>query len=126
MSLSILFMSAQALAGLPALEPGTVVLVVAEDLRTIYARGTVDGGELVFDAPLPVGVPVQLLFQPPSSADAERAAPATMAAPGLQSLRVSVTANGQDLFTLEASGPPVSLREWLQQERGISLVLPPQ
>lgn len=125
MSLAILFMTAQALAGLPALLPGTTVLVVADDLRTIYARGTATAAELIFDAPLPVGVPVQLLIQPPSAPDGAAARQAD-AAPGLQSLRVSVAADGQDLFVLEANGEPVSLRSWLQTERGLELILPRQ
>lgn len=126
MSLAILFMTAQALGSLPALLPGTVVLVVADDLRTIYSRGTVQAAELVFDAPLPLGVAVQLLFQPPAGTEAERAAPAAMATPGLQSLRVSVAADGQDLFVLESNDQAVSLRQWLERERGIDLVLPGQ
>lgn len=125
MSLAILFMTAQALAGLPALLPGTTVLVVADDLRTIYARGTVQAAELIFDAPLPVGVPVQLLIQPPPGTDGD-SAPQAAAAPGLQSLRVSVAADGQDLFVLEANGDAVSLRNWLSSQRGLELVLPRQ
>ena len=132
MSLALLFMYGQALSGLPALVPGTTVSVVAEDLRTIYARGVVEDGRLVFDAPLPPGLTVQLLFYPPASVqrsgDAEAAPPmaATAVAPGLQSLRVNVDVGGQDLLVLGGSGDAESFRVWLRQRQNLELVLPAQ
>ena len=128
MALSLLFMYGQALAGLPAMAPGTTVSVVAEDLRTIYARGVVDGGQLVFDAPLPVGVSLQLLIYPPSGhspeADAGAVRSAAAQSQGLQSVRVSVTDGGQDL-QLQDGGGSVSFRDWLAGQ-GIGLLLPAQ
>lgn len=125
MSLALLFMIGQSLAALPALSEGSTVIVVSDDLRTVHARGTVSSGRLVFDAPLPAGVPVQLLFYPPSEAAREAAAPAMMdsSTPGLHSLRGSVEAGGQDLLVLEAAGA-VSFRGWLEEQRGLELVLP--
>lgn len=124
MSLALLFMLGQSLAALPALSEGATVIVVSDDLRTVHARGTVEAGRLVFDTPLPAGLPVQLLFYPPSEVEGE-AAPATMgaASTGLHSLRGSVDAGGQDLLVLE--GPAaVSFRDWLRQQRSLELVLP--
>lgn len=118
MGLTMLFMYGQALAGLPAPVPGTTVSVVAEDLRTIYARGVVEEGRLVFDAPLPAGMSVQLLFYPPQGEEA-------VAPQGLQSLRVSVAADGQDLVVLDGGGT-TSFKEWLKQQHGLELVLPGQ
>src|SRR5690554_5673557 len=122
MSLAIMFMYGQVLSGLPALVPGTTVSVVAEDLRTIYARGVVEDGRLVFDAPLPVGITVQLLFYPPAAAqreaEADSAPMAAAAAPGLQSLRVNVDVGGQDLLVLGGAGEPESFRDWLKQREG--------
>ena len=123
MSLAVLFMLGQSLATLPALVPGTTVMVVSDDLRTVYARGLVQDGRLVFDAALPAGQGLQLLIYPPAEGDAERTAPLSASTPGLQSLRVTVDASGQDLL-VPGDGEPVSLRAWLQSQHGIDLSLP--
>lgn len=123
MSLAVLFMLGQSLATLPALVPGTTVMVVSDDLRTVFARGVVQDGMLLFDDALPAGQGLQLLIYPPAETDAERAAPLSASTAGLQSLRVTVDASGQDLL-VPGTGEPVSLRAWLQANHGIALSLP--
>lgn len=119
-TMPILFMLSQSLSALPALVPGTTVMVVADDLRTIYSRGVVEGNTLRFDAPLPAGSAVQLLFYPPAAAGSAAEAGAT---DGLQSLRASAEADGRDLLVLEGSSA-VSFRQWLSDRHGIVLLLP--
>lgn len=123
MSLAVLFMLGQSLASLPALVPGTTIMVVSDDLRTVHARGVVQDGVLLFDAALPPGQGLQLLIYPPAETDTERSAPLSAATNGLQSLRVTVDASGQDLL-VPGTGEPVSLRTWLQVNYGIELSLP--
>lgn len=123
MSLALLFMSAQALAALPALVNGTTVMVAADDLRMIYARGVVTADTLTFDAPLPAGVSVQLLFYP-HAADDSSEAETREAGAGLHSVRATVDASGGDLFVLDGNGSAVSLSDWLRSQHGISLILP--
>lgn len=119
MIIPVVFMLSQSLAALPALVPGTTVLVVADDLRTIYSRGVVEGGQLIFDAPLPAGTAVQLLFYPPAAA----AEPEAGVEEELQSLRASTEADGSDLLVADGSSA-VSFRDWLSESRGIRLLLP--
>lgn len=124
MGFAVLFMFAQSLASLPALLPGTTVMIVSDDLLTIHARGAVEDGRLVIDAALPPGQALQLLFYPPSdNPEAARSPEALAAPPGLQSLRVTVASGGQDLL-VPVAGNQVSLRQWLQSEHGLELHLP--
>lgn len=148
----MLFMLGQSLAAIPALPPGTTVMLVAEDLRTIYATGMVESGRLIFDRPLPPGAVLQLIIYPAPAtaarAAAEASAPPPLAddeappaepplaaapmppAAGLsaqsvapQSLRVRVADSGQDLVIEDAAGS-VSLAAWLEGNRSLTLVLP--
>lgn len=123
MSLAVLFMLGQSLATLPALIPGTTVMVVSDDLRTVYARGVVQDDTLIFDTALPPGQGLQLLIYPPAETESGRAALPAAEAAGLQSLRVTVDASGQDLL-VPGTGEPISLRAWLQTNHGIGLNLP--
>lgn len=134
-------MLGQGLGAIPALPAGSTVMVVAEDLRTIYATGVVEGGRLVFDRSLPPGEFLQLVIYPAqdsvtmdATSSAERsaeapapAAPAAQAASNFapQSLRVRVGWDGLDLFLL-VDGPngEVSLSDWLASNRNLSLVVP--
>ncbi|HLR46525.1 MAG TPA: hypothetical protein VK092_05145 [Deinococcales bacterium] len=124
MIVPIMFMFSQSLAALPALSQGTTIMVVADDLRTIYSQGTVDGDTLRFDAPLPAGAAVQLLFYPPAADDpAAELESAGQPGDGVQSLRASTDSDGTDLVVLgDDSG--VSFRDWLADSRGITLVVP--
>ncbi len=145
MSLAIYFMLGQGLASIPALPAGSTVMVVAEDLRTIYATGIVEGGRLVFDRSLPPGEYLQLVIYPAQAApmtDATSAAkrsaegPATSAPPvqsaapaassfAPQSLRVRVGWDGLDLFlVVDGSSGDVSLSDWLASNRNLSMVVP--
>lgn len=125
MGFTVLFMLAQSLAALPALLPGTTVMIVSDDLLTIHARGAVEAGRLTIDAALPPGQSLQLLFYPPSDSPESEPAPESLAGArqGLQSLRVTVASGGQDLL-VPAGGNQVSLRQWLQSEHGLELHLP--
>lgn len=123
MSFAILFMMGQALASVPALPPGTVVDLSANDLLSIYLKAVVQDGQLVFRRPegaganlqFRPGIEVQIIFWPAASGGSGVAPTA---------LRGRVSSDGSDIFVdgLDSAGP-VSFREWLAQ-RGLTLVLP--
>jgi hypothetical protein len=114
------FLVSQTLPGLPAMQPGTEVRVVSQDLLTIFASARVDAGSLTFDAPLTPGLEIRLLIFPPDATDQERAA----ALSGAQALVGWATPDGDLLVQFPEVGGPISLRKWLEEERGLDLVLP--
>ena len=114
------FLVSQTLPGLPAMQPGTEVRVVSQDLLTIFASASVAEGRLAFDAPLAPGLEVRLLIFPPDATDQERAA----ALSGAQALAATATADGDLLVEFPEVGGPISLRKWLAEERGLELFLP--
>ena len=114
------FLVSQTLSGLPAMDPGTQVRVVSPDLLTIHAMGRVVSDTLLFTAELPANAEVRLLVFPPDASEVEVA----QALAGATALRATVTADGRDLLVSfqEAEGF-VSFRMWLEQERGVTLVI---
>ena len=114
------FLVSQTVAGLPAMEPGTYVWLLSEDLLTVYARAEVVDGRLAFDAPLEPGTPLRVSIFPPEMSDSERAA----AASGATALDGRVGPEGNDLFVvLPGLDGPLSFGKWLTEERGITLLL---
>lgn len=113
------FLVSQTVAGLPAMDPGTAVWVLSEDLLTVYARAEVAEGRLVFPSALEPGTPVRVSIFPPGMSDSERAA----AASGATALDGRVGDDGRDLLVVlpELDGP-LSMRKWLAEERGLTLV----
>jgi hypothetical protein len=125
MSIALLFMIGQAAAAIPALPPGTIVNFVTDDLLSIYLTGTVQGNQLVFHSPdaagrnlqLRPGLELRILILPAAGGSSQ---PAPVALQG------QVSADGQDIRVdgLAAGGAAGSFREWLEQNAGLTLVLP--
>lgn len=115
------FLVSQTIPGLPAMLPQTEVRVVSQDLLTIFASARVEEDRLVFDAPLTPGLEIRLLIFPPDATDQERAA----ALSGAQALTGWATTDGDLQIRFPEVGGPMSFRKWLEEERGIELVLPP-
>lgn len=123
MSLAHWFVVGQVLALLPAMPEGTEVRILSADLFTVYASARVQAGRLQFNEFPPVGTIVRVLIFPPDPSPEDRAA-ALSGATALQG-RVTQTPDGPDILLTDAGDPePVSLREVLQDERGIVLELP--
>jgi hypothetical protein len=114
------FLVAQSLASLPLFESGTEVRLVSPDLLTVYSSGRVVDDRLVIDLPVAAGTEVRLLVFPPDATDAEVAGVLS----GAAAVMGRVDDDRSDLIVrfpqLDRS---VSLREWLREERGITLVL---
>jgi hypothetical protein len=114
------FLVAQSLASLPLFESGTEVRLVSPDLLTVYSSGRVVDDRLVIDLPVAAGTEVRLLVFPPDATDAEVA--------GVLSGAAAVVGRVDDdradlIVRFPQLDRPVSLREWLREERGITLVL---
>ncbi len=108
------------LSQLPAFPPGTELRVVSPDLLTVYSSGRVEDGYLTIDLPLDVGTEVRVLAFGPGVSDEEVA----LALSGGAALRGHVAADRADiLLLLPDRAEPVSLRQWLLEEHGITLVL---
>lgn len=113
------FLVSQTAAGLPAMDPGTYVWLLSEDLLTVYARAEVDDRRLVFETPLEPGTTLRVSIFPPGMSDSERAA----AASGATALDGRVAPDGSDLLvTLPGLDGPLSFGKWLDEERGVQLV----
>jgi len=112
------FLVAQTLAGLPAMTPGTEVKVIRPDLITVLGSALVEEGRLVFNQPLPVGSEVRLLFIARGSDPSDTVAALRDAPFG----RVSPT--GDDITVQFAGLEPLSLKQWLAEERDIALIIP--
>jgi hypothetical protein len=115
------FLVSQTLAGLPQMQPGTVVQLVSHDLRTVFGSATVTDGLLRFTTPISPSQELRLLVFPPDASAQERA----QALAGPQALPGRVSEDGQDILVEfpELDGP-LSLRKWLAEERQIVLVMP--
>lgn len=114
------FLVSQTLAGLPAMDPGTEVRVVSADLLTMHATGRVVSNTLLFTSALPANAEVRLLVFPPDASESEVAE----ALSGAQALRARVGEDGRDLLvSFEETEGFVSFRMWLEQERGVTLVI---
>jgi len=112
------FLVAQTLAGLPAMTPGTEVKVILPDLITVLGSAVVEEGRLVFNQPLPAGSEVRLLFIARGSDPSDTVAALRDAPFG----RVSPT--GDDITVQFAGLEPLSLKQWLAEERDIALIIP--
>ncbi len=108
------------LAQLPALPAGTELRVVSPDLLTVYSSGRVEDGQLKIDLPLDVGTEVRVLVFGPDASDEEVA----LALSGGTALHGQVAEDRADiLLHLPEHDEPLSLRRWLLEEHGITLVM---
>ena len=120
MSLSQLFFLIQIAVLLPAMPNGTEVRLVSMDLLTVYASARVEAGSLVFSDFPPAGTEVRVLIFPPDAVPAERAA----AASGARALTGRISSDGRDVMLEDPElDAPMSLRDVLLRERGVSLEL---
>jgi hypothetical protein len=112
------FLVSLTLAGLPSMTPGTEVKVILPDLITVLGSAVVEEGRLVFNQPLPAGSEVRLLFiargsDPSDTGAALRDAPFGRVSP-----------MGDDIMVQFAGLEPLSLKQWLAEERDIALIIP--
>jgi hypothetical protein len=116
-ALSILLLG---LSQLPAFQAGTELRVVSPDLLTVYSSGRVQDGVLTIDLPLDAGTEVRVVAFAPGASDEQMA----LALSGGAALRGRVAPDRADIVLLLPEGSePVSLREWLREEYGITLIL---
>jgi hypothetical protein len=114
------FMLGVSLVDLPAFAGGTELRVVSPDLLTVYSSGRVKEDHLLIDLPLDVGTEVRLLVFGPDDDDAEIA----LALSGGTALYGHVAEDRADiLLRIEDMDEPLSLRTWLLEEHGITLVM---
>lgn len=108
------------LAEMPAFPVGAELRIVSPDLLTVYSSGRVEDDHLTIDLPLAAGTEVRLLVFAPDATDEELAE----ALSGGGALYGVVAEDRADIVLrvadLEAG---LSLREWLLEEHGISLVM---
>jgi len=118
--LMLWFFLGAGLAELPAFAAGTELRVVSPDLLTVYSSGRVEDGLLTIDLPLDVGTEVRLLVFAPDASDEEVA----LALSGGAALYGHVADDRADiLLRVDGSDEPLSLRGWLREEHGITLVM---
>ncbi|TVR91590.1 MAG: hypothetical protein EA416_09260 [Trueperaceae bacterium] len=114
------FLLGASLADLPAFATGTEVRVVSPDLLTLYSSGRVENDLLMIDLPLDVGTEVRLLVFGPDDDDDEIA----LALAGGTALYAHVAQDRADiLLRIGDLDEPLSLRAWLLEEHGITLVM---
>ena len=114
------FMLGASLAELPAFASGTELRVVSPDLLTVYSSGRVEDDHLMIDLPLDVGTEVRLLVFGPDADDEELA----LALSGGLALTGHVAEDRADILLRVADlDEPLSLRTWLKDEHGITLVM---
>lgn len=115
-----LALAATHLADLPAFPVGAELRIVSPDLLTVYSSGRVADDHLSIDLPLDGGTEVRLLVFPPDATDEEVAE----ALSGGAALFGTVAEDRADIYLrVEDLTEPLSLRAWLQQEHGITLVM---
>lgn len=108
------------LADLPGFASGTELRIVSPDLLTVYSSGRVEEGHLMIDLPLDVGTEVRLLVFGPDDDDADIA----LALAGGAALYGHVAEDRADiLLSVDGLEAPLSLRTWLLEEHGITLVM---
>jgi len=116
----IWFLVAQAVAALPAFEAGAELRLVSPDLLTVYSSGRVVDAQLVIDLPVAAATEVRLLVFPPRATDPQLAAVLS----GARAIYGRVADDRSDIVVrFPGSAESVSLRRWLLEERGITLVL---
>lgn len=114
------FLMGQALAGFPHFEAGTELRLVSPDLLTVFSSGRVVDDQLVIDLPLDAGTELRLLVFPPGISDEELAEVLS----GAAAVYAKVAEDRADILVrFPELDAPVSLRAWLRDERGITLVL---
>lgn len=115
-----LALSVTHVADLPAFPDGAELRIVSPDLLTVYSSGRVEDGHLTIDLPLDVGTEVRLLVFPPDATDEQLAD----ALSGGSALHGVVAEDRADiLLRVSDLAEPLSLRAWLRDEHGISLVM---
>ena len=113
------FCLSQTLASLPAMTPGTEVKLVHPDLVSVFDTGVVENGQLAFAERLEPDTELRLLFLTPDD-DARQSVDSVADAPSGR-----ISSRGSDILVQFAGyEAPVSFRRWLDEERGIELVLP--
>jgi hypothetical protein len=116
----IWFVLSQVVVSLPQFEAGTELRLVSPDLLTVYSSGRVQDDKLVIDLPLAPGTELRLLVFPPDATDEEIATVLS----GVAAIYGRVADDRADILVrFPNDDGPVSLRQWLQEERGITLVL---
>jgi hypothetical protein len=114
------FVVGQTLASLPQFEAGTELRFVSADLLTVYSSGRVVEDQLVIDLPLDAGTELRLLVFPPGASDEDVARVLS----GGAAVYGRVSDDRSDIMMrLPGQDEPTSLRRWLQEERGVKLVL---
>ena len=115
------FLVAQTIAGLPAMDTGTEVWVMSEDLFSKYATAVVIERELWFQGELTPNTEVKLLIYLPNPSNQARVEALAEA----NQLRGMISPDGNDIWVqfAELDGP-LSFKKWLSEERGIRLVMP--
>jgi len=115
------FLLGQAAVSLPAFTVGTELRLVSPDLLTVYSSARVtEDRHLVVDLPLAAGTELRLLVFPPDASDADKAAVLS----GARAVFGRVADDRADILVrFPEAEAAVSLRQWLDEERGIVLVL---
>ncbi len=114
------FVLAQTLASLPQFEAGTELRFVSPDLLTVYSSGRVVEDQLVIDLPLDAGTELRLLVFPPGASDEVIA----QVLSGGVAVYGKVSDDRSDIMVrFPGQDAARSLRAWLQEERGVKLVL---
>jgi hypothetical protein len=117
----IWFLLSQIVTGLPDMSPGTEVRLVSQDLLTIYASARVEGGQLAFSGTIEPDQEVRLLIFPPGVRPQQQGEVLV----GASAFPGRIASHGQDILVrFSDDGDPVSLLDWLGEERGILLMMP--
>lgn len=126
---------AQALSGFPAMHEGTRLQIVSPDLLTVHGEAAVADGQLVLQTTLVPESQVRIIVsygsngngRNPKGGNVRRAQGGSDGEAVLEIYAGVVAPGGEDILLLpDPQGPPVSLREFLEEERGIRLfILPP-
>ena len=109
----------QTLVSLPAMTPGTEVKLVHPDLFPTFDTAVVEDGQLAFSQRLEPGTELRLLFLAPGADEKQSVASMSDAPFGRISSR-----GGDILVEFEGFEVPVSFKRWLEEDRGIELILP--
>jgi hypothetical protein len=114
------FVVGQTLASLPMFEAGTELRFVSPDLLTVYSSGRVVEDQLVIDLPLDANTELRLLVFPPGANDETVARVLS----GTAAIYGRVAEDRSDIMVrFPGHDEPMSLRDWLGEERGVKLVL---
>jgi hypothetical protein len=106
------------LSGFPSMEEGTRLQIVSPDLQTVHGDAAVMGGQIVIQTALEPDTEVKLII----SFEGNGNEPSV-----LEIYTATVDWSGEDLWLRpEDDEPPISLKEFLEEERNVRLfILPP-